>query len=98
MDEVENSHGWYDPHWHYEHEPETRAALHLIFSDCFSRYEPGVFAPLRDALLTHDHYMDLPDLTSYNQAQDRLGNLYANPDAWARKAILNVARSGKISK
>ena len=32
-------------------EPETRAALDLIFSDHFSRDERGVFEPLRDALL-----------------------------------------------
>jgi glycogen phosphorylase len=97
VEEVENSRGWYDPHWHYEHEPDTRAALDLIFSDYFSRYERGVFAPLRDALLTQDHYMHLADLTSYRQAQDRLGTLYANPHEWARKAVLNVASSGKFS-
>ena len=98
VDQVEKSGGWYNPNWHYEHEPETRAALDLIFSDYFSRYEPGTFAPLRDTLLTNgDHYMHLADLTSYCQAQDRLGELYANPDEWARKAILNVASSGKFS-
>ncbi|MFZ1122779.1 MAG: glycogen/starch/alpha-glucan phosphorylase, partial [Candidatus Binataceae bacterium] len=31
--QVAQSRGWYDPHWHYENEPETRAALDLIFSD-----------------------------------------------------------------
>jgi len=98
VDQVEKSRGWYNPNWHYEHEPETRAALDLIFSDYFSRYEPGTFAPLRDTLLTNgDHYMHLADLTSYCQAQDRLGELYGNPDEWARKAILNVASSGKFS-
>jgi starch phosphorylase len=98
VEEVQNSQAWYDPHWHYEHEPETRAALDLIFSDYFSRNEPGIFAAIRDVLLTHgDHYMHLADLTSYTQAQDRLGELYANPAEWARKAILNVASSGKFS-
>lgn len=98
VEQVENSRGWYDPHWHYEHELQTRAALDLIFSDYFSRYEPGTFAALRDTLLTNgDHYMHLADLTSYCEAQDRLGKLYANPDEWARKAILNVASSGKFS-
>jgi len=98
VEQVENSRPWYNPQWHYDHEPETRAALDLIFSDHFSRDEPGIFAPLRDTLLTQgDHYMNLADLTSYCQAQDRLGALYADPAAWAEKAILNVASSGKFS-
>jgi starch phosphorylase len=97
VEQVENSRAWYNPQWHYEHEPETRAALDLIFSDHFSLDEPGIFAPLRDTLLVADHYMHLADLTSYVQAQDRLGELYANSHEWARKAILNVASSGKFS-
>ncbi|MFZ0687912.1 MAG: glycogen/starch/alpha-glucan phosphorylase [Terriglobales bacterium] len=98
VEQVENSRAWYDPHWHYDNEPETRSALDLIFSDHFSRNEPGVFAPLGDTLLTQgDHYMNLADLTSYCQAQERLGVLYAEPGAWAQKAILNVASSGKFS-
>jgi len=98
VEQVENSQSWYSSNWHYEHEPETRAALDLIFSDYFSRYEPGVFAPLRDMLLLFgDHYMHLADLTSYVQTQERLGALYRDPGAWAQKAILNVASSGKFS-
>jgi starch phosphorylase len=98
VEQVENSRAWYNPYWHYDHEPEIRTALDLIFSDYFSRNEPGVFAPLRDTLLTQgDHYMNLADLTSYCQAQERLGALYAEPDAWAHRAILNVASSGKFS-
>ena len=97
-EQVAGSRGWYNPHWHYEHEPETRAALDLIFSDYFSRNEPGVFAPLRDTLLTHgDHYMHLADLKAYLEADQRLRELYADSDGWARKAILNVAGSGKFS-
>ena len=98
VDEVENSRGSYNPHWHYENAPETRAALDLIFSDHFSRNEPGVFAPMREMLLTHgDYYMHLADLTSYCRAQEAVGALYANPAEWARKAILNIASSGKFS-
>jgi glycogen phosphorylase len=97
-DQVAGSRGWYHPQWHYENEPETRAALDLIFSDHFSRNEPGVFAPLRDVLLTRgDYYMHLADLASYLEADRRLVTLYADPDEWARKAILNVAGSGKFS-
>jgi glycogen phosphorylase len=98
VEQVENSRSWYSPYWHYEHEPETRAALDLISSDHFSRNEPGIFSALRDTLLqSGDHYMHLADLTSYVQAQERLGTLYRDPGAWAQKAILNVASSGKFS-
>jgi starch phosphorylase len=97
-DQVAGSRGWYSPHWHYDNEPETRAALDLIFSDHFSRNEPGVFAPLRDVLLTGgDHYMHLADLTAYLEADRRLVQLYTDPKGWAHRAILNVAASGTFS-
>ena len=97
-EQVAASRGSYNPQWHYDNEPETRAVLNLIFSDHFSRYEPGVFTPIRDALLTHgDFYMHLADLGSYLDADQRLRELYADPHGWARKAILNVAGSGKFS-
>lgn len=97
-EEVANSRGWYHPQWHYENEPETRAALDLIFNDHFSREEPGLFRPIRETLLDRgDYFMHLADLTSYTQAQQKLGELYLDPSAWSRKAIINVASSGKFS-
>jgi starch phosphorylase len=97
-EQVDGSRSWYSPQWHYDNEPETRAALDLIFSDHFSRYEPGVFEPLRQTLLTGgDHYMHLADLTAYLDADRQLLELYADPDGWTRKVILNVASSGKFS-
>jgi glycogen phosphorylase len=96
--QVAGSRGWYDPHWHYDNEQETRAALDLIFSDHFSRYEPGVFEPIRYELLTGgDYYMHLADLRSYLDADTRMVQLYARPEAWAHTAIMNVAGSGKFS-
>ena len=96
--QVADSRGWYNPYWHYENEPETRAALDLIFANYFSRNEPGIFEPLRETLLTHgDYYMHLADLKSYLEADSRLAELYGKRDEWARKAILNVAGSGKFS-
>jgi starch phosphorylase len=97
-EQVAANRGWYKPQWHYENEPEAQAALDLIFSNHFSRNEPGIFAPLRETLLTRgDFYMHLADLTSYLEADQRLTALYADPDAWSRKAILNIASSGKFS-
>ena len=97
-DQVAASRGWYSPGWHYDNEAETRGALDLIFSGYFNQYEPGVFEPLRHALLTGgDHYMHLADLTAYLRADRKLCDLYDDSDGWVRKAILNIAGSGKFS-
>jgi starch phosphorylase len=41
--------------------------------------------------------MHLADLTSYLDADRRLLELYADPDNWTKKAILNIAGSGRFS-
>jgi starch phosphorylase len=98
-EEVASSRPWYNPHWHYEHESHTRAAIDLLFSPEIDRGGGGLFDPIRDALLAQgDHYMHLADLTSYSRAQEQLGSLYqAKPAEWVRKSILNVAGSGRFS-
>jgi starch phosphorylase len=96
--QVAESAAWYSPYWHYANESETRAALDLISSDYFSRYEPGAFTAIHETLLARgDHYMHLADLTSYLEADCRLCDLYADDGKWAAKAILNIAGSGKFS-
>ena len=97
-EQVLGSRGWYDPHWHYAHEPETRAALDLIAGNHFSRGEPGIFTPLVDTLLARgDYYMHLADLGAYTRTQAGVAALYGDQDAWTRRAIHNVACSGKFS-
>src|SRR4029077_4973244 len=97
-DQVAGRRGWDNPQWHYDHEPETRAALDLIFSDHFSINEPGVFEPLRQTLLTlGDHCVQLADLKWYLTADESLTHVYGQRDEWAPRAILTVAASGKFS-
>jgi glycogen phosphorylase len=96
--QVQDSTGWYNPQWHYANEAETRAALDLIFSNHFNRKEPGLFDPVRQALLDGgDHYRHLADLTDYGRAHRALDASYADPEAWSRKAIMNVGCSGWFS-
>jgi starch phosphorylase len=97
-EQVAGSRGWYSPTWHYDNEPETRAALDLIFSNHFSPQEPAIFEPLRETLLTRgDHYMHLADLGAYLEADRRLLEAYADPDVWTRMVVSNVAASGRFS-
>ncbi|MGZ3379856.1 MAG: glycogen/starch/alpha-glucan phosphorylase [Isosphaeraceae bacterium] len=98
-DEVASSSPWYSPCWHYDHEPETRAAIDLLFSDHINSGAPDLYEPIRQSLLAHgDHYMHLADLRSYVQAQERIGALYRqDPSGWTARAIVNVAGSGRFS-
>jgi starch phosphorylase len=96
--QVADTRGWYSPYWHYENDPDVRVALDLISANYFCAKEPGIFAPLHDTLLRNgDHYLHLADLKSYLEADQRLCELYRDRAGWARKAILNVAGSGKFS-
>jgi starch phosphorylase len=95
--QVSDSRAWYDPRWHYEHDPETRAALDSIAAGHFSGSDPRLFQPLYDLLMHGDRYMLLADLQSYLEADRLMREWYATPRDWARKAILNVASSGRFS-
>jgi starch phosphorylase len=95
--QVADSAGWYDPHWHYANDPETRDAIDLMMSDRIAQ-EPGVFDPVRRALLDDgDHYRHLADLSDYSLAHRQLDQCYAERQTWLRKAICNVACSGRFS-
>jgi starch phosphorylase len=97
-EQVVKNRPWYNPHWHFDNEPETRVALQQLRDNFFSRSEPNIFRPILDTLLDKgDFYMHLADLTAYVHTQDKVSELYKDPQAWARKAILNVACSGKFS-
>jgi starch phosphorylase len=82
---------------YYEKDPEIKEALDLIFSGYFNINDPGIFDPLQDMILHHDRYLNLADLPNYVETQARISALYAHPEEWNRKAIINVAHSGRFS-
>jgi len=96
--QVADSASWYDPRWHYANEAETREALDLLVSEQLTRHERGIFDPIRFALLEGgDHYRHLADLSDYARAHRELDKCYVDSETWARKAIINVACSGRFS-
>jgi starch phosphorylase len=96
--QVADSAGGYDPRRHYAQNPEIREAVDLITSDLLTQHEPGVFDPIRHALLEGgDFYRHLADLEDYARAHRELDSCYADRAAWDAKAIRNVASSGKFS-
>lgn len=87
----------YRPGAYYEQDPTLRRALDLVASGEFSGGDRSVFEPIVSNLLHEDRFMVLADFQSYLDAQDRVEAAYADPDAWSRAAVLNVARSGFFS-
>ena len=89
---------FHDPRACLEQDQEIREALNLIAGGHFNFEEPGIFDPIREALIDRgDPYLHLADLRSYLDTHDRVDALYRRPQEWARKAVLNVAHSGKFS-
>jgi starch phosphorylase len=88
----------YDPHTYCRSNPEIQEAVDLLFSDFFSFSEPGIFEPLRKMLFEKgDNYLHFADLESYDQAHTKALELYRDRDSWNRKAVINIASSGKFS-
>ena len=88
----------YQPLRLYEQDARLKAVLDAIAGGQFSPEEPGRYRGLVDALLWGgDRYMLLADFASYLDAQRRVDTLYRDRDAWARKAIANVAGMGHFS-
>ena len=87
----------YHPREIYENNAALKAVIDLIASGHFSAGDSGLFRPLVDALLYHDHYMLFADYESYIECQDAAARAYADAERWTRMSILNVARAGRFS-
>jgi len=87
----------YRPRDCYESDPELKEALDQVASGYYSPENPGLFRPLIDALLEHDHFMVLADYRAYVDCQEQVSRAYADQYSWTRKSILNVARISYFS-
>ena len=88
----------YQPMKIYESNATLKAVLDAVGGGAFSPDEPGRYRGLVDSLLWGgDHYLLLADFDSYLAAQARVDALYRQPQAWAAKAIANVAGMGAFS-
>jgi glycogen phosphorylase len=88
----------YDPNQYYHNDAELKNALDMIAFGSFSPHDPGLFAPIIRSLREQgDFYMLLADYRPYVTTQEAVSRMFADPDQWARRSILNTARMGKFS-
>jgi starch phosphorylase len=97
-EEIEVRRNAYNPNDCYHASPGIRRVLDALRDNRFSPDEPGLFQPIIDSLLHQgDYYFHLADFDSYLDAQQRVSSDFQSVPAWASKAVLNVARSGKFT-
>jgi starch phosphorylase len=87
----------YDPRRHYDENPQLKRVIDAIARGEFSHGEPERYQALTDSLTHRDSYLLLADFAAYVEAQQRVDALYRTPDAWAEKAIRNIAGMGWFS-
>ena len=74
-----------------------------LINGFYAKNDPELFRDLYNSLLNTqvtsraDTYFILKDFRSYAEEQEKVEEAYKNQNEWARKAILNVAASGKFS-
>jgi len=72
--------------------------LNAIGEGEFSPDEPGRYSALINSLVWGgDHYLLLADYASYVATQQKVDDLYRQPDLWSQRAIANVAGMGVFS-
>ncbi len=88
----------YDPAGIVEGSAGVRRVMESLRGSRFCLDEPGAFSDLVAALMDpNDPFLHLADFDSYRRAHDEAVALYAEPDRWTPKSILNVARMGSFS-
>jgi starch phosphorylase len=88
----------YHPRELYNLDPMLRRVMDSLSGNRFCPNEQGLFRWIVDEVLDRgDRYFHMADLPPYIEASRRAERDYLDRAAWARKAILNVARVGKFS-
>ncbi|HIS06606.1 MAG TPA: glycogen/starch/alpha-glucan phosphorylase [Candidatus Choladocola avistercoris] len=95
--------GGYDPSQLFNTDQDIRHVLMQLINGEFSPQNPELFRELYNSLLIDggynrpDPYFILKDFRSYAEAQERVEVAYRDTSGWAKKAMINVACSGKFT-
>ena len=87
----------------FNNDQDVRKVLMQLINGTFAPGDPELFRPLYNSLLNTqstqyaDTYFILKDFRSYAEAQNKVEAAYRDEAGWAKKAILNVAHSGKFT-
>lgn len=88
----------YKPWDFYNGNPRIKRVMDSLTSGLFTQGEDkDLFVPIFQNIMFKDYYLTLADFEAYLAAHDRLSADYMNKLGWSKKALFNIARSGKFS-
>ncbi|MFH1244976.1 MAG: glycogen/starch/alpha-glucan phosphorylase [Candidatus Omnitrophota bacterium] len=87
----------YSPQEYINRSPMLYEIVHLLNTNYFSAYQPGLFAPIIDSLTNNDPFFICADFDAYCQAQDNVNRAYQDDAGWIKKSIVNTAKAGRFS-
>lgn len=89
----------YNPYEFYHKDNELKDVVDSLLGRDFCPAQSGLFASIHQSLLEHgDYYFHLADYRMYIDTQEKeVARLFQTPNAWSKKALLNVARMGYFS-
>ncbi len=87
----------YDPRLYVEENRQLKRVIDAIARGDFSSGDSQRYRALVDSLMSRDTYLLMADFAAYLQAQSEVDALFRSPQAWAQRAVLNVAGMGAFS-
>jgi len=98
-EEVNNiyQNGGYDPKKIYEQDSEIRILLDQLVNGFFEDVDRLEFKDIFDNLVHNDRYFVLKDYQAYKHASHLANEAYKDRHQWAKKALINIAKSGVFS-
>ena len=80
----------YAPGEYYEKDPLIQDLINTLYEGISG----SKFPEIADSLKNVDPYMVLADFRAYIEAQEKIQQLYRQPEAWSRMSLMNIAGSG----
>jgi glycogen phosphorylase len=87
----------YNPREYYEKNADLKKVIDMIANGFFSPWNPQLFKPIIDSLMSTDNFMLFADFDAYIKCQSVVSQNFLNTEDWTRKSILNVSSTGKFS-
>ena len=80
----------YAPGEYYEKDPLIQDLINTLYEGISG----SKFPEIADSLKNVDPYMGLADFRAYIEAQEKIQQLYRQPEVWSRMSLMNIAGSG----